>query len=141
MAINFPSSPTVNDTFENNGIIYTWNGTSWSSGQPFRKTKLNIAATAAQTSFSVTYLPGNLSVFLNGVRLIETDDYTASNGTSVVLTQATVTGDILSFESLEAWNITTGSVDGNFNVNGSLTQNNVQVSTVALAAALAVGLS
>lgn len=141
MAINFPASPALNDTYEVNGIIYTWNGTSWSSGQPFRKTKINVAAVTGQATYSVAYIPGNLTVFLNGVRLIETDDFVASNGTTVVLTQSPITGDLLSFEALEAWNITTGSVDGNFNVNGILTQNNVQVSTVALAAALAVGLS
>jgi len=141
MAINFPASPTVNDTFENNGVIYTWNGTSWASGQPFRKTKVNIATTAGVTSYSANYMPGSLTVYLNGVRLIETDDYVASDGTTVVLTEAPVTGDILSLESLETWNITTGEVNGDFNVTGTLTQNNAKVSTVALATALAVGLS
>ena len=29
MAIDFPDSPSVNDTFEVNGRTYTWNGTQW----------------------------------------------------------------------------------------------------------------
>jgi hypothetical protein len=31
MAINFPDNPSLNDTFVVNGVIYTWNGTSWVS--------------------------------------------------------------------------------------------------------------
>lgn len=141
MAINFPSSPALNSTFTNNGVLYTWNGTSWTAGQPYRVTKINVVATTGQLTYSVTYAIGTITVFLNGVRLIETDDFTATTGTSVTLVTSPVTGDILTFESLETWNITSGSVTGNFNVNGILTQNNVQVSTVALSTALAVGLS
>ena len=29
MAINFPSSPSVNDTHTHSGKEWTWNGTSW----------------------------------------------------------------------------------------------------------------
>ena len=29
MAINFPSSPNVNDTHTHSGKEWTWNGTSW----------------------------------------------------------------------------------------------------------------
>ena len=29
MAINFPSSPTLNDTHTHSGKEWTWNGTSW----------------------------------------------------------------------------------------------------------------
>jgi len=31
MAINFPDSPSLNDTYVANGVTYTWNGTSWVS--------------------------------------------------------------------------------------------------------------
>lgn len=141
MAINFPNTPALNSTFTNNGVLYTWNGTSWTSGQPYRITKINLVATTNQLTYSVTYAVGTITVFLNGVRLVETDDFTATTGTSVTLVESPLTGDILTFESLETWNITSGSVTGNFNVNGILSQNNVQVSTVALSAALAVGLS
>jgi plastocyanin len=31
MAINFPSNPSLNDTFTSGGVVFIWNGTSWSS--------------------------------------------------------------------------------------------------------------
>ena len=31
MAINFPSNPSLNDTFTSGGVVFTWNGSSWSS--------------------------------------------------------------------------------------------------------------
>jgi hypothetical protein len=43
----------------------------------------------------LAYTPGYEEVFLNGVLLSRTNDYTASTGTSVVLNVATVTGDIV----------------------------------------------
>ena len=29
MAVNFPNSPSVNDTFTSNGVTFEWNGTAW----------------------------------------------------------------------------------------------------------------
>ena len=43
----------------------------------------------------LAYTPGYEEVFLNGVLLSRTNDYTATTGTSVVLSAATVTGDIV----------------------------------------------
>ena len=31
-ALNFPSSPSVNDTYTGNGRVWVYNGTSWVSG-------------------------------------------------------------------------------------------------------------
>lgn len=53
-------------------------------------------ATAAQTTFNLTYVAGNIDVFLNGAYL-PPSDYTASNGTTVVLTTAAALNDELSF--------------------------------------------
>ena len=49
-------------------------------------------ATSGQTSFDVVYTPPLAEVFQNGVRLNATD-YTATSGTSVVLTVGASTGD------------------------------------------------
>ena len=51
-------------------------------------------ATQDQTTFSATYTVGLLDVYLNGVRL-SGNDYTATNGTSVVLTSAANLGDVI----------------------------------------------
>jgi hypothetical protein len=52
-------------------------------------------ATAGQTTFTVSggYSPGDIDVFMNGIRLIESDDYFATNGSTVVLTAAANAGD------------------------------------------------
>jgi hypothetical protein len=31
-ALNFPSNPSINDTYTGNGRIWVYNGTSWISG-------------------------------------------------------------------------------------------------------------
>ena len=43
-------------------------------------------ATANQTTFSMAYQPAFLDVYLNGVKLKDTTDYAATNGTDIVLT-------------------------------------------------------
>jgi hypothetical protein len=50
-------------------------------------------ATASQTTFNVTYTVGQLSVYLNGA-LLASGDFTASNGTTVVLAAGAASGDI-----------------------------------------------
>jgi hypothetical protein len=54
--------------------------------------------TAGQTTFTLqnTYTPGLLDVFVNGVYLND-DSYTASNGSTVVLDDATALNDIVTF--------------------------------------------
>lgn len=44
---------------------------------------------------SLSYEAGELQVYLNGILLIDSQDYTASTGTSVVLTTATDSNDVL----------------------------------------------
>ena len=51
-------------------------------------------ATASQTTFSTTYTVGNVWVYLNGVKLASTD-YTATNGTSIVLATGATVGDVV----------------------------------------------
>lgn len=66
-------------------------------------------ATASQTTFSgsddnnqiLAYSSGALQVFLNGVLLDLSTDYTATNGTSVVLTNAASAGDFLQLFSFK----------------------------------------
>jgi hypothetical protein len=49
---------------------------------------------ASTTNLTVTYVVGAESVFQNGIRLIRNVDYTATNGTTIVLTNPTIAGDI-----------------------------------------------
>ena len=58
---------------------------------------ITVVATSTQTSFSVTYTPGFLSVFQNGVLLLPVADYVSNNGTTVVLSIGATVGDELTF--------------------------------------------
>ena len=50
-------------------------------------------ATANQTSFAATYDSGFVDVYLNGVKLIAGTDFTATNGSTVVLASGAAAGD------------------------------------------------
>ena len=65
--------------------------------------EFDYTATSGQTTFTGTdndgetlsYTVGKIDVYLNGSHLNQTDDYVATNGTSVVLQSGATTGDIL----------------------------------------------
>ena len=74
-------------------------------------------ATAGQTSFATSgYTPGFLDVYLNGVKLIDGTDFTASNGSDVVLNTGAALDDtleVLAFTTFEInTNVTKTSVTG-----------------------------
>ena len=79
------------------------------------QTRDNFTATASQTTFTTSgYTPGYLDVYLNGVHLDPTD-YTAANGTDVVLATGATTGDVVSvvaFTTFEIAEIPTGATGG-----------------------------
>jgi hypothetical protein len=64
--------------------------------------KQTFTATAGQTTFNTNgYTDGAfINVFLNGVRLVNGTDYTATNGSDVVLTSGANAGDVLDFETI-----------------------------------------
>jgi len=74
---------------------------------PYSRT--SFIATASQTTFAVTYTVGYVEVFLNGV-LLNASDYTATNGTSVVLAVGATLGAIVEFIAYNT--VATGSVAG-----------------------------
>ena len=78
-------------------------------------TTFKYTATAGQTTFSgnddasesLSYTVGNLLVILNGATLINGTDYTASNGTSVVLTDAASADDEVIIHAFSNFNLST----------------------------------
>lgn len=54
----------------------------------------SFTATANQTTFTVNYTVGNILVFMNGAKL-NSADFTATNGSSVVLASGATVGDIV----------------------------------------------
>ena len=55
-------------------------------------------STSNQTTYSITYVPGSILVFLNGILLDNGVDYTATNGTSIVLTNGAAANDVLTVD-------------------------------------------
>jgi hypothetical protein len=92
-----------------NTYVLTSNGTtaSWaapSGGSSAFYTSTSFTATAGQTTFTVSYTAGQIQVYVNGV-MLNGADYTATNGTSVVLAVGRATNDIVEMVAF-----TTGSV-------------------------------
>jgi hypothetical protein len=64
------------------------------SGATATYTRTSFTATGGQTTFTVAYTVGFVQVYLNGVFLNGTD-FTATNGTTVVLATGATAGDIV----------------------------------------------
>ena len=69
--------------------------------------KSTTTATGSTTDFTVNggYTVGYLDVYLNGIRLVEREDYYATNGSTVGLTTHAISGDQLEFIGYKAFNI------------------------------------
>jgi hypothetical protein len=59
------------------------------------QSRYSYTATAAQTTFSATYTAPYVDVYLNGLRLSGGTDYTATNGSTIVLTQGAAVNDLV----------------------------------------------
>ena len=89
------------------------------------QTRDSFTATSGQTSFATGgYTPNFLDVYLNGVKLASAD-YTATNGSDVVLASGAATGDILEVVAYTAFD--TANVTGatNFTVTGAFTSQGI----------------
>lgn len=73
-------------------------------------------------TFASGYTVGYLDVYINGVRLIEGRDYTATSGSTVDLDSAATSGDVLELVAYKAFNVATvDTAPGNLSVGGDLT--------------------
>ena len=101
------------------------------------QTRQTFTATASQTSFATGgYQAGYLDVFLNGVKLVDGTDYTATNGSDVVLTTGAASGDtleVVAYTAFEAANVT-GATD--FTVTGSFTSRGIDDNAASTAMTL-----
>jgi len=89
------------------------------SGSSAHRTLFKYTATSGQTTFSgsdansntLAYSTGNFDVFLNGV-LLDATDFTASNGTSVVLASGAAASDILSVLAYQTESLIQNDMNG-----------------------------
>ena len=85
-----------------------YNGTSWvDAGSAVNGTaeRNTYTATASQTTFVITYDVGFVDVYLNGIKLLVTADFTATSGTNIVLTTGATVGDIVDIIAYGTFNV------------------------------------
>ena len=99
-----------------------------------KMTVFKYTATASQTTFTgaddnsatLSYNPNSIIVTYNGIVLENVSEYTATNGTSIVLTTGATVGsevNIIAFEDIAYSGVmptTGGTFSGNVNVNGNV---------------------
>ena len=89
--------------------------------------EFDYTATAGQTTFTgsdndsqtMAYTAGRIDVYLNGSTLNVTDDYVATNGTSVVLQSGAQVGDSLHVVAHGTVNLASNILSGDLDLNGN----------------------
>jgi hypothetical protein len=85
LGVNVVGISELNLSDGTNGQVVTTDGAGTISFQSvFSET--TVSPSIGQTVFTISYKVGRIVVFLNGVKLVDGVDFTASNGTSVTLT-------------------------------------------------------
>ena len=105
-----------------------------SSGAERKKTFTITGATTSLTGLN--YTVGKVHVFQNGVRLVDSTDYTATNGTTITLTVAAQSGDNVVVISQAAFQVADALLTSGGTMTGALVANaGVTVDTMTLDAA------
>jgi len=91
-----------------NDIMKVYNGGSFqNAGSSINGTseRQTYTATASQTTFAATYDSGFVDVYLNGVKLIDGTDFTATDGSNVVLSSGAAAGDSVDIVAYGTFNL------------------------------------
>jgi hypothetical protein len=109
--------------------MYAWTGSEWGSiSSTAAIFRYRFTAAGGETSESglddngltLSYIPGKEQVYLNGVLLARTSDYTASNGTSITSLAALAAGDILEIITFTAFDLATAISNTLFDAKGDI---------------------
>jgi hypothetical protein len=109
--------------------MFAWTGTEWGSISStaaiyrYRFTAAGGETTesgADDNGLTLSYLPGKEQVYLNGVLLVRTTDYTASNGTSITSLAALTAGDILEIITFTSFELASAIEDTIFDAKGDI---------------------
>jgi hypothetical protein len=115
------------DTVTNS--MYAWSGSAWGSiSSTAAIYRYRYTATGGETTKSgaddngltLSYIVGKEQVYLNGVLLARTSDYTASNGTSITSLAALTVGDILEIITFTAFDLATAIQQSIFTAKGDI---------------------
>ncbi len=66
--------------------------------------------TVGIVTFNSGYTPGYIDVYLNGVRLLETTDYSAADGRTVSLASSAADGDTIEMVAYKAYDLSTTAI-------------------------------
>ena len=109
--------------------MFAWTGSAWGSiSSTAAIYRYKFVAVGGETSVSgtdalsqtLTYLPGKEQVYLNGVLLVRTTDYTASNGSSITGLTALAASDILEIITFTAFSLVTAIENTTIDAKGDL---------------------
>ena len=79
------------------------------------QTRQTFTATASQTTFNTAgYTAGFVDVYMNGVKLVDGTDFTATNGSTVVLTTGAAADDIVDVVMFTAVDLSTAVGGGRY---------------------------
>ena len=140
--IDGPSKDNDNGTVVTGALYYNttdgemrvYDGANWIAASAAGSASLILyeyTATAGQTTFSgsddnsasLSYTAGNIQVVMNGI-VLDPDDFTATNGTSVVLASGAALNDVLNiyaFKSFTVADTVSASAGGTFSANVAIT--------------------
>jgi hypothetical protein len=109
--------------------MFAWTGSAWGSiSSTAAIYRYRFTAAGGETSESgvddngltLSYIAGKEQVYLNGVLLARTSDYTASNGTSITSLAALTAGDILEIITFTAFDLATAIDKALFDAKGDI---------------------
>ena len=91
---------------------------------------INVLATAGQTSFTVEggYRINQIAVYRNGIRLAQSRDFTANDGSTVTLGQAATVDDVIAYQIFDDFSVanaivsaaTAQTIEGDLTVTGTI---------------------
>ena len=109
--------------------MYAWTGSAWGSISSTADIyRFRFTAAGGETTISgvdangltLSYIVGKEQVYLNGVLLVRTSDYTASNGSSITSLAALAAGDILEVITFTAFELADSIARSLFDAKGDL---------------------
>jgi hypothetical protein len=109
--------------------MFAWTGSAWGSISSTADIyRFRYTAAGGETSESgpddngltLSYIPGKEQVYLNGVLLARTSDYTATNGSSITSLAALAAGDILEIITFTAFELADSIARSLFDAKGDI---------------------
>jgi len=109
--------------------MYAYTGSAWGSISSTAEIyRYKYTATGGETTISgvddlsqtLAYIPGKEQVYLNGVLLVRSVDYTASNGTSITSLAALTASDVVEIITFTAFDLATAIQLASINAKGDL---------------------